>query len=188
VTEPGSSDDGTEVLRRATLKNGLRVEIRPLRHEDRDEIAHGFEGLSERSRYLRFLTLKGELSEKGLENLVDRVDQHDHVAVALWWPRRSTDDVLLGEGRFIRLRSDPETADVAVTVADEIQGQGAGTLIMDVLAERAREEGVRRFTAVMSGENEPSHRMMMRAGRVVRDELSEGTREIDVELPGQGPA
>jgi hypothetical protein len=40
----------------------------------------------------------------------------------------------------------------------------------------------------MSGENEPSHRMMMRAGRVVRDELSEGTREIDVELPGQDPA
>jgi hypothetical protein len=29
--------------------------------------------------------------------------------------------------------------------------------------------------------------MMMRVGRVVRDELSEGTREIDVELPDQDP-
>ncbi len=177
------SADEPAVLRVATLADGLRVEVRPLRLEDREEIAHGFEGLSERTRYLRFLTLKGELSERGLENLVDRVDQHDHVAVALWWPRRSTDDVLLGEGRFIRLRSDPETADVAVTVADEIQGLGAGTLLMSVLADRAREEGVRCFTAVMSGENEPSHRMMMRVGRVVRDVLSEGVREIDVELP-----
>ena len=177
------SADEPDVLRVATLADGLRVEVRPLLPEDREEIAHGFEGLSERTRYLRFLTLKGELSERGLDSLVDRVDQHDHVAVALWWPRRSTDDVLLGEGRFIRLRTDPETADVAVTVADEIQGLGAGTLLMSVLADRAREEGVRRFTAVMSGENEPSHRMMMRVGRVVRDVLSEGVREIDVELP-----
>ena len=45
---------------------------------------------------------------------MDQVDQHDHVALALWWTRTSRDDILLGDGRFIRLPADPECADVAV--------------------------------------------------------------------------
>jgi acetyltransferase len=176
-----------DIYLRGTLKHGLRVIIRPLHQEDRQTLADAFPHLSERSRYLRFLTGKGELSSQGLRKLVDEVDGHQHVALVMWWARSSRDDILLGDGRFIRLPGDPECADVAVTIADEIHGQGAGTLMMVALRRRAREEGVARFTAVMSPENEASHRMMRSAGEVLRDEYVDGLREIEVDIAGPDP-
>ena len=166
-----------------TLRDGLRVVIRSLMPADRDDVEHGFGELSERTKNLRFMTGKDHLSKRTLDSLVDDVDQHDHVAVAMWWERTSQADVLLGEGRFIRLVDDPECADVAVTMADELHGQGGGTLLMKALVLRAREEGLRRFSAAMSPENEPSHRLMRRVGRVLRDVVRDGEREIVVEIP-----
>ena len=171
-----------DIIVKATLKHGLRVVIRPLHPEDRMQMREGFEELSERSRSLRFLTGKGRLSQRGLDTLVDQVDGHDHVALALWWVRTSRDDILLGDARYIRLPYDPECADVAVVIADEIHGQGAATLMLAVLKDLALREGIRRFSAVMSPENEASHRMMLRVGRVMRDTYVDGVREVEVDL------
>ena len=168
---------------RGTLRDGLRVVIRSLVPADRDDVEHGFGELSERTKNLRFMTGKDHLSQRTLDSLVDRVDQHDHVAVAMWWERSSQADVLLGEGRFIRLKDDPSCADVAVTMADELHGQGGGTLLMRALVLRAREEGVRRFSAAMSPDNEPSHRLMRRVGPVLRDVVQDGEREMVVVVP-----
>ena len=168
---------------RGTLRDGLRVVIRSLVPADRDDVEHGFGELSERTKNLRFMTGKDHLSQRTLDSLVDQVDQHDHVAVAMWWERSSQADVLLGEGRFIRLKDDPSCADVAVTMADELHGQGGGTLLMRALVLRAREEGVRRFSAAMSPDNEPSHRLMRRVGPVLRDVVQDGEREMVVVVP-----
>ena len=168
---------------RGTLRDGLRVVIKALLPSDRDDVEHGFGELSERTKNLRFMTGKDHLSQRTLDSLVDQVDQHDHVAVAMWWERSSQADVLLGEGRFIRLKDDPSCADVAVTMADELHGQGGGTLLMRALVLRAREEGVRRFSAAMSPDNEPSHRLMRRVGPVLRDVVQDGEREMVVVVP-----
>lgn len=164
----------------AKLRNGARVFLRPLRHSDRQAVADGFEHLSERSRYQRFLTGKGHLSESSLRALVDDVDQHRHVALVLVWHRRLRPDVPVAVGRFVTTPEDPATADVAVTVADEFQGLGAGTLLIRALARRARDEGVTCFTATMTIENEASHRMMRHAGTVRRDESEDGLRMMEV--------
>lgn len=168
---------------RGTLRDGLRVVIKSLVPADRDDVEHGFGELSERTKNLRFMTGKDHLSQRTLDSLVDQVDQHDHVAVAMWWERTSQADVLLGEGRFIRLKDDPDCADIAVTMADELHGQGGGTLLMRALVLRAREEGLRRFSAAMSPDNEPSHRLMRRVGPVLRDVVTDGEREVVVEIP-----
>lgn len=166
--------------RSARLRNGARVLIRPLRHADRAAVAAGFEHLSERSRYQRFLTGKGKLSEASLRALVDDVDQHRHVALALIWRRSLRPDQLIGVGRFVTTPEDRSTADVAVTVADEFHGQGAGTLLIRALAQRARDEGITHFTATMTTENEASHRMMRHAGAVQQDETADGLRTMAV--------
>jgi len=170
---------------RGTLREGLRVVIRSLMPEDRDDVEHGFGELSERTKNLRFMTGKDHLSKSTLDSLVDQVDQVDHVAVAMWWERTSQADVLLGEGRFIRLADDPDCADVAVTMADELHGQGGGTLLMRALTLRAREAGVHRFIAAMSPDNEPSHRLMRRVGPVLRDVVRDGEREVVVAIPDE---
>jgi RimJ/RimL family protein N-acetyltransferase len=183
--------DGVGVPRtvlRGTLRDGLRVVIKSLVPADRDDVEHGFGELSERTKNLRFMTGKDHLSSRTLDSLVDQVDQHDHVAVAMWWERTSQADVLLGEGRFIRLKDDPDCADVAVTMADELHGQGGGTMLMRALVLRAHEEGLRRFSAAMSPDNEPSHRLMRRVGPVLRDVVTDGEREVVVEIPDEDDA
>lgn len=180
----GPDADADRVVLAGTLGNGLRVVIRPLLPGDRERVAAGFRMLSEHSRYLRFMSGKGNLSAATLDRLVDDVDQHTHVALAMMWPRHGKEDVLVGVGRFIRLQDDPATADVAVTIADELHGQGAGRLLLQALVIRAVEEGVRRFTATMVSTNHASHRMMQGAGTVVRDEREVGVRTMDIELPG----
>jgi RimJ/RimL family protein N-acetyltransferase len=172
----------TRTVLTGTLRDGLRVVIRSLLPEDREDVRVGFIELSERTKNLRFLTGKDHLSSRSLDSLVDQVDQHDHVAVAMWWERSKQPDILLGEGRFIRLRDDPDCAEVAVTMADVLHGQGGGTLLMQALVLRAREEGIVRLMATMSPRNEPSHRLMLRAGHVLRDAVHDAEREIVVEI------
>ena len=67
--------------RRAVLRDGSEVLIRPIRGADAPALADGFARLSARTRHLRFLTGKRELTPKELRYLTE-VDHHDHEAVA----------------------------------------------------------------------------------------------------------
>ena len=49
--------------------------------------------------------------------------------------------------------SEPEEAEVAVTVVDDWQGRGVATALLESLVERAREEDVERFVALVLSEN-----------------------------------
>lgn len=51
----------------------------------------------------------------------------------------------VGVARFLRIGE--EVAEPAVAVADDWQGCGVGTLLLDLLAARAWEEGIRVFAA-----------------------------------------
>jgi GNAT superfamily N-acetyltransferase len=69
---------------------------------------------------------------------------------------------LIAVARFVRLADDPEAAEVAITVADDWQRRGLGSLLTEQLAEQARRRGIRRFTATMAADNVPAHRLMGR--------------------------
>jgi GNAT superfamily N-acetyltransferase len=115
-----------------------------------------FSGLSDRPRHLRFLTPKPRLTRADLRRLTE-VDHHDHVAVvAVAGPGRHP----VGVGRFFRVPGQPESADVAVAVVDDWQGQGVGTALVMALMERARQVGVRRFTMMMSSDNDAALRLL----------------------------
>ncbi len=175
-------------LHRAVLSNGLRVAIRGLRPEDRDDVRDGFGHLSPDSRFRRFLGAKPVLTARDLNVLIDGVDQHNHFAVVLVWPRTSQADVLLGVARFVRLRGRADTADVAVTVADEIQGRGAGKLLMRMLATAALDRGITRFSTSVLPSNEASYRLIASVGTVVDNQVEMGCRDITVRLAPENAA
>jgi len=66
--------------RQTVLSDGSEVLIRPLRGTDAPLLADGFARLSLRSRHMRFLTPKAELSAAELHYLTE-VDHHDHEAL-----------------------------------------------------------------------------------------------------------
>ena len=55
-------------------------------------------------------------------------------------------------------------AEVAVAVADSWQGNGVATALLDRLAERARAEGIRRFSAEILAENRPMLELIEEVG------------------------
>jgi GNAT superfamily N-acetyltransferase len=164
------------------LRDGSRVRVRPVRPDDRDLLLAGFERLGPASRYQRFLAPMAELPDDVVTYLTD-VDHHDHEALA------AIDEATgagVGVARFIRCADRPDTAEAAVTVIDDWQGRGVGTALLDLLADRAREEGVVRFTALLLAENRDMLEVLEAIGPLNVVDRQRGTIEIEAELPPAG--
>ena len=159
-----------------TLRDGSRVAIRPIEPDDREELAEGFERLSAESRYRRFFAPVPALSARDLDYLTD-VDHRDHEALV------ATDAATgagIGVARYVRTA--PEVAEPAIVVADDWQGRGVGTLLLDALVGRAREEGIRRFEAPVLASNREVIGLLERVGST---KARHAGREIElsIELP-----
>src|SRR5437764_12487743 len=135
--------------RTAILPYGTRILNRRLTPDDAPLLAEAFTRLSQESRRLRFLTAKENLSEAELRYLTE-VDGHRHEALGAIDPGSGQG---IAVGRFVRDERDPSRAEVAITVADDWQRRGLGKLLLTQLADRARHEGIGRFTALVSADN-----------------------------------
>jgi RimJ/RimL family protein N-acetyltransferase len=164
------------------LRDGREIVVRPIQPDDRAELAAGMRRLSPESRYRRFFTPTSELTESQLTYLTE-VDHHDHEALVAVEPGTEHG---IGVARFIRSPEDSERAEVAVAVADSWQGQGVATALLDRLAERARAEGVRRFSAEILAENRPMLELIEEVGPVTTKQRDHGSVEVEVELPPEG--
>jgi GNAT superfamily N-acetyltransferase len=91
----------------------------------------------------------------------------------------------VGVGRFVRL-SDGVSAEAAITVIDAWQGRGLGTVLCGLLAERAREEGVERFVALLLSGNEQMQDVLASLGPAKVLSREAGTVEIEVAIPERG--
>jgi RimJ/RimL family protein N-acetyltransferase len=171
--------------RMVVLRDGSTVLIRQVRSADTSLLADGFARLSAASRQMRFLSVKKELSTADLRYFTD-VDHHDHEAPGAL-------DQAAGHGvgiaRYIRDADDPQAAEIAVTIIDDWQGLGLGTELLAGLSDRARSEGIRRFTALADAGNVAVAALLRNVGaRLVR--RGPGTVEYEITLtsePACGP-
>jgi acetyl coenzyme A synthetase (ADP forming)-like protein len=139
------------------LRDGSTVHVRPARLADAPEIERLLKGLSDRSRWLRFFS--------GFPNL----DKAVQWATEVDYDRRyglvatsGADGRVVGHAGFERQPDHPERAEVAMEIADAMQGKGLGTILLGQLAEAAGQLGVQVLDAEVLPEN---HQMV----RVFRD-------------------
>lgn len=163
---------------RAVLRDGSEVLIRPIRGTDAPALAAGFARLSARTRHLRFLSGKRELSAKELRYLTE-VDHHDHEALAAVDPAAGRG---LGVARYVRSADDARSADIALTVVDEWQGRGVGTALAEALIQRRPAE-VTRLRADVEAENLASLALLTHAGRMSSGLPRRGIVDVTVDLP-----
>lgn len=134
-------------------------------------LAEGLRMASPASVHLRFLGPKPRFTSRELRYLTE-VDFRSHyalVALAADDPGR-----LLGVGRWIRDAGDPALAEVAVIIADDVQGEGLGTALGLALADAARARGVHGFTAAIHADNRRAQRLFAR----VNGELAAGAARL----------
>ena len=173
---------------RAVLRDGSAVVIRPVHSSDAPLLVDGFARLSAESRRTQFLRPKDELSPAELRYFTT-VDHHDHEALGALDDRTGRG---VGVAQYVRHANDPRTAEIAVTVIDAWQGRGLGTELLTQLADRARAEGIQRFTALVTADN-AAVSGMLRSMRAHLVRHNHGTAEYQISLsprpaePGAGP-
>jgi RimJ/RimL family protein N-acetyltransferase len=163
------------------LADGAQLTIRPVQPDDKPLLAGAFAQLSDESRYRRFFTPLRELGAEQLASLTE-LDHHDHEALlALDAP----DGACVGVARFVRVAS--EVAEPSVVVADQWQHRGLGTALLERLADRARAEGITRFSAIVLAENRDAIRLLERLGDATREDDGD-VLYFDVALADTGGA
>jgi acetyltransferase len=126
--------------------------IRALRNGETEAVQAVFDRLGPRSRLLRFGGAKNVLLPSDLEQLA-RIDANHHAVVAV------VDGEPIGIARLVR---DGDTAEVAFAVADDWQGRGIGTVLVERLAADARAAGIRRLVGTVSESNPRSVALLER--------------------------
>src|SRR4051794_16559594 len=154
-------------------RGGGTLRLRPPAAADADAVLRFLEELSERSAYLRFHGIR-RLDRAVVESLLEP-DWDETGSLAGW-----LGDRVVGLANYVRLR-DPVAAEVAFVVADDEQGRGIGTRLLEQLATRAAETGISRFVAEVMAENQAMLSVFAGAGFDVVRELEHG--EVEVTFP-----
>ena len=156
------------------LRDGSTMRFRPPRLEDAPALLDFFRGLSDRSLYLRF---HGHPTVD--ERLVAPMLEPD-------WTERGALVGMDGErvaalATYARLRN-AGIAEVAFAVADELQGRGIATRMLERLAALAGLVGIEEFLAEVMPDNGAMLRVFAEAGFQTSRTTESGTTEVRLRL------
>jgi acyl-CoA synthetase (NDP forming)/RimJ/RimL family protein N-acetyltransferase len=157
------------------LSDGATVHLRPIRPDDADRLNAFHDRQSPESIYFRYFSPRPRLTERDLERLttVDFVDRFALVA--------QRGDDIIGVARYDRWRHRAE-AEVAFFVDDAHHGRGLATLLLEHLAARAREVGLRAFTASVLPHNRRMIGVFTQAGFETATRFADGVVEVRLDL------
>lgn len=171
VTDPGTPERSADVL----LSDGATVHLRQIRPDDAPAIVAMHSRFSARTRYLRYFSPYPRIPDRDLRRFVT-VDHHDREAFVV-----VSGDRILAVGRYERLGPGAPDAEVAFVVEDAHQGRGIGPLLLEHLAEAARQEGISRFVAEVLPTNAAMLRVFADFGYQVQRQYADG--EVHLSFP-----
>lgn len=147
-----------------TLADGTPVLVRPVCPDDAEPLKQGVREMSETSRYMRFFSTAGNLTDEQAAYFT-HVDQINHVA---WCGIEPTERKRgYGLARFVRDTPVARVANFAVAVIDEMQGRGLGTLLLAAIYLRAQKIRLRELQGEMLPENPIMPKLMPRLGGTI---------------------
>lgn len=139
------------------VKDNTYLCFKSLEKNDREKFIAAFKRLSKASIYHRFFGFMKELTNTQLTNLLN-TDKKDHVA---WTAFDIIDEELIGVGvgRFKRSNINLQEAELALTVIDEYQENGVGTVLLAIMYYLASKLDINIFTGIILADN---HRLIRR--------------------------
>jgi acetyltransferase len=132
------------------LTDGTRLRIRPIRPEDAVLEREFVDGLSDHSRYLRFMSAMKKITPQ----MVSRFTQIDYdremalIALAVAEDRERQ----IAVARYVT-NPDGRSCEFAIVVADDWHGRGVATELLRRLIDVARDRGLDRMEGVVLREN-----------------------------------
>ncbi len=167
IPRPAIRPYPTQYVSSGEMRNGAKVEIRPIRPEDEPALVAFHQTLSERSVSLRYyepLALEQRVAHERLQRIAFTDYDREIALVAL------VEERLVGVARLSRLRGGiaaqggDTNAQFTLLVSDEFQNQGIGTMLLERLVQTAQAEGLKRIHAEVLAENLPMQRVCENVG------------------------
>jgi acetyltransferase len=156
--------------------NGRSLNIRPIRPDDEPLLVRFHESLSDRSVYFRYFHMI-HLSQRVAHERLTRICFIDYdremALVAVDRNLETGERRILGVGRLTKLHGTSD-AEFAIVVADEFQGQGLGTELLNRLVKFGREEKLKTIRADILPDNTDMQHVAEKLGFTLkRDEANE---------------
>lgn len=156
------------------LRDGATAHLRPITPGDADLLVSFYARVSEQSKYYRFFAPYPELSDRDVARFT-QVDYVDRLALIVL-----VGDEMIGVGRYER--TGPHTAEVAFLIEDAHQGRGLGQLLLEHLAQAAREHHITRFIAEVLPDNRKMITVFTEAGYKVAREFEDGVIMVEFDI------
>jgi len=142
--------------------------LRPIRPEDAQALQDFVRGLSERSRYMRFVSMMRELTPRMMARYT-QIDYHRELALVVTTrmpnpANRGRDmEIIIGLAHYLR-NPDGRGAEYALVMGDDWQRLGLGARLMRKLILAAREQGLEYIEGVVLSDNRPMLALMTKLG------------------------
>jgi acetyltransferase len=133
------------LIERVPLPDGTDLTIRPIRPEDAEMEQNFVRGLSEQTKYYRFMQAIKELSPETLVRFT-QID-YDREMALIGVLEQDGREIEVGVARYMT-RPGGDTCEFALVVADDQRNRGIGARLMRSLMQNARDKGLR----IMEGE------------------------------------
>lgn len=170
-----------QYVSRRKLKDGTAIIVRPILPEDEPRLVEFHKTLSDRSVYNRyFVPLK--LSERIAHERLVRVcfSDYDREIPLVAQPADNTDRII-GIGRLSKEHI-VNHAEFALVISDEWQGRGLGRLLLNLVIQIARDEGVSRVFGHVLPENREMLHICRKTGFELHHDSGEGEYVAELTL------
>ncbi|AHK78046.1 acetyl-CoA synthetase [Ectothiorhodospira haloalkaliphila] len=144
------------------LPDGTNLTIRPIRPEDAKIEQEFVRNLSAESRYNRFMQAVHELTPQMLVRFT-QIDYDREMALIAVQERPDGSELQVAVARYTA-NPDQQSCEFALAVADEWQGRGVGSHLMNELMDVARTRGLRTMEGDVLAQNTNMMALMHRLG------------------------
>jgi len=165
-------------------------QLRPMRPRDAEILQTYIRGLSLASRHNRFLGTLNELSPAELRRWCDpNPARQDGLLIDICV---DGDQQMIAEARYAII-GDGSLCEIALSVADRWQRRGVGTLLLNILGQRAMALGVQTIVADALRGNAPVKALARKSGFAITPDITDArlvrlTKVIGRPLAGDAPA
>jgi acyl-CoA hydrolase/RimJ/RimL family protein N-acetyltransferase len=168
-----------ELKRQVTLKDGLKIILRPIKPSDATMKQHLFYALSKESVIRRYL---GPLKSLPWDRIwpyviIDYKNEMVLVAVVMEEGR----ETMVGIGSYSKIPN-TNTAEIALVVRDDWQGRGIGTELLKYLIELAKANNFSELKAWVLAENAVMMHLFRKCGYRMKYRMENGVYEVVVDL------
>jgi acyl-CoA hydrolase/GNAT superfamily N-acetyltransferase len=180
ISVEGRLVSGPPELRTAMiLDDGTQLTFRPIHTTDEPRMRDLFYALSRETLYYRFMSRMKRVPRKQIQEFT-YIDHRNEVAIVATLPEAHGEEII-AIGRYY-LDANTNLAEVAFVVLDKWQKRGIGSFLCKHLANIARRNGIRGFTAEVLRDNKPMQSVFFKSGLKVKTTVAEGVVSFIMEF------